>query len=339
MRHLALISVLAMNAACLPANWLFDDPSWDDDDDGWDDDEWDDDDEWEDDGEQDDPPSLDIELDTQNGIMGPSNTITVSVDDDDTLSLDVSLAFARNIDRQVDSGDRVTITGAELGEGYGDLLIEVFDRDGGNSSTSVEGLLIDLTAPLLEVEPCVLSASGKGDRGTLAAWIGDAWALGSVAVEVVPDNGGDIVVFADSFGDWPSTFGESWDWSYFSVNASELPVGRSLATYTVRDRAGNATSRSCDLFVDALPPVVTLEAELVDGFIYAAVSASDDDDTALPTGLVLRAGGADVAHGQAPSTSFVLDAADFPSGVLILEAAARDRAGNEGRSPIVALSL
>ncbi len=337
-RNVALIaSLIALSMSSTGCLWLLgidDDSSWDDeDDDEWDDEE----DDWEA-ADTDDPPTLEIELDAPNGIMGPDNTITVSVDDDDTVDLDVSLEFARNVDRTVQRGNGMTVTGAELGEGYGELFIAVVDRDGGFSSTSVEGLLVDLTPPLLEIEPCILAASGKGDRGTLAAWVGDAWALGSIAVEVVPDEG-DPVVRGDSFSDWPSTFGQSWDWSYFSVSANELPVGHSLATYTVRDRAGNASQRSCDLFVDALPPVVTLEAELIDGFIYAEVGANDDDVDSLPTGLTLHAGGAEVAHGQAPSTSFVLDAADFPAGVLILEATARDRAGNNGRSPIVALTL
>lgn len=335
-RNLTLMaSLMALSMSSTSCLWLLgidDDSSWDDEDD-WQEDE----DDWEE-VDVDDPPTLDIELDAPNGIMGPDNTITVSVDDDDTEDLDVSLAFARDVDRTVSRGNFMTATGSDLGEGYGELVIHVFDRDGGFSSTSVEGLLVDLTPPLLEIEPCILAASGKGDRGTLAAWVGDAWALGSVAVEIVPDEG-DAIVRGDSFGDWPSTFGQSWDWSYFSVSANELPVGHSVATYTVRDRAGNASQQTCDLFVDALPPVVTLEAELVDGFIYAEVGASDDDVDALPTGLTLRAGGAEVAHGQAPSTSFVLDAADFPAGVLILEATACDRAGNEGRSEIVALSL
>lgn len=341
MRTVALLLALAALSGCSPGClWLLGLNDSSDDDDDWETDE--DNEDWQA-GDTDDPPTIDIELDAPNGIMGPGNTITVSVDDDDTVALDVSFEFARNIDRTVDRGNFVTVTGADLGEGYGELFIDVVDRDGGFSSTSVEGLLVDLTPPLLEIEPCVLAASGKGDRGTLAAWVGDAWALGSVAVEIVPDDSdgapGVPFVRGDSFSDWPSTFGESWDWSYFSVHASELPVGRSLATYTVRDRAGNATSRSCDLFVDALPPVVTLDAQVVDGFIYAEVGATDDDVDALPSALSLHVGGVEVAQGQAPSTSFVLDRADFPAGILLLEATARDRAGNEGHSPLVALSL
>lgn len=312
---------------------------WDDNEDDWDAD-GDDDDDWEA-SDVDDPPELDVTIGVDDGVMGPADTISVFVDDDDTSTLEVNFEFAKDTSRDVDRGSSTTITGSTLGEGYGDLFIEVRDRDGGSDSVSVDGLLVDLTAPELEIEPCILAASGKGDRGTLAAWLGDAWALADVSLVVAPlsgTDGGGAVAFSESFVSWPSTFGESWDWSYFSVPASELPAGDSVASFTVRDRAGNTTTKQCDLFVDDSPPVVTLVAELVGGAIHATVSAVDDDAT-LPGSLVLYAGGAEVAHGQAPSTSFVLDAADFSSGDLALEGRAMDRAGNEGRSDIVLVEL
>lgn len=263
----------------------------------------------------------------------PEDTVTVFVDDDDTSVLDVELSFARTVRRDVGRGETAVITGASLGEGYGELLVDVVDGDGGFTSVSVLDLLVDLTAPSVEIEPCVVAASGEGARGTLAAWVGDAWALGAVEVAV-----GNEVIGAAAFPEWPATFGETWDWSYFSISGADLPIGRATATFTVTDRAGNQTSGACELLVDADPPVVTLSAALVGGAIHAEVGATDDDDE-LPGALVLSAGGVEVAHGQAPSTRFVLDAADFPAGELVLEAGARDRAGNEGRSAPLVVTL
>lgn len=332
-----LLFLLSMS---LPGCWWLA-PSWDgdagddDDDDGWSNE----DDDWEA-SDTDDPPelSVDVGVGGNDGVMGPDDTIAVFVDDDDTETLDVSFRFALSVRRDVDRGGSTTITGAEIGEGYGDLQIQVSDADGGNTSTAVEGLLVDLTPPSIEMEPCILAANGKGDRGTMAAWIGDAWALGDVTLVVAPQDGLDLApaVFTETFASWPATFGESWDWSFFSVSAAQLPAGSSTATYTVRDRAGNTTSRSCDLFVDGSPPVVTLAATLVDDEIQVDATAVDDD---AAFSLVLHAGGVEVAHGAPPSTRFVLDAADFASGELALEARATDRAGNEGRSQVVVLDI
>ncbi|OGQ10684.1 MAG: hypothetical protein A2138_02015 [Deltaproteobacteria bacterium RBG_16_71_12] len=344
----ALLALLALSAAPGCFGPLFIDDDRDDDDgcdpratngrcffvdrdgdgvDDLDDDDWD----------ADDPAEVEVAIATAEAALGPADVIVIDVLDDSSTVIDVQVTFAHTVWETVENGASSMITGAELGEGYGNVVVDAADDAGNVTTVTIGDVLVDLTPPVAEVSPCVIAADG----GEFTAWIGDAWALGSVELHVRGAGASETSTAASAaFPAWPSTFRTAWDWSYFAVPASALPVGAGDATLVVTDRVGNAAGFSCALVVDAVAPLVALAATIgADGVITATITTSDDvTDGALLT-VTLAARAVPLAESVGAVTTFTLDAADFASGPLPLEGRARDRAGNEGVSTVVAVDV
>ncbi len=276
---------------------------------------------------KDNPPSVDVTLLADESAIGPDGEVQIDTWDDLSSSVRLDVTFANTVSMDVPLGT-VTLTGAELGEGYGDIRAVAHDDDGGHTDVVTGRVLVDLTPPEIDLSPCIV-----GGDGALSAAVGDAWALGSIDLTVGDAN------FHEDFPQWPATLGSDWDWTLFEVPAAQLPAGATTATLIAIDHVGNETDATCDLLVDTSAPEVTLTASLDDdGVIHAIVSASDDDTGAEPS-LEVASRGAVLAEGSGPSTGFTLTAADFPAGPLPLEGRAIDRAGNVGVSAPVVLEI
>jgi hypothetical protein len=200
------------------------------------------------------PPQIDEILIADWPPMGPAGVITVEVRDDAGVA-SVLFEFAETVlfDTQDQRNVTLDVLGIELGEGLGDMVVTATDVDGTWARRTVEGLLVDLSAPEIDLLDTYIPASGP--EAVLFAWVSDAWILGDVTLEV----GGEVLTY--DFPDaYPSTLGQEWDYSLVSFEAGDLPLGSHLALLTVRDAAGNETSQSFDLVVDGTPPVASVAA-------------------------------------------------------------------------------
>jgi hypothetical protein len=279
-----------------------------------------------DDWDGDEPVELDVTMATAEPALGPTDEILVDAYDDTSNLIEVNVTFAQTSSTVVEGGaGSLSFTGAQLGEGYGEVVVDAYDSAGNRTTGTIGDVLVDLTPPVAEVSSCLIAADGE-----FSAWIGDGWALGSVELRV-----GDGAAASETFHDWPASFRDAWDWSYFSVPASALPVGEGEATLVVTDRVGNVATYACALVVDVAPPIVALDAAIdAFGVITATITASDDVTEGALLALTLAARAVPLAESAGATTTFTLDGADFVSGPLPLEGRARDRAGNEGASTV-----
>lgn len=280
------------------------------------------------------PPQIDEILIADWPPMGPAGVITVEVRDDAGVA-SVLFEFAETVlfDTQDQRNVTLDVLGIELGEGLGDMVVTATDVDGTWARRTVEGLLVDLSAPEIDLLDTYIPASGP--EAVLFAWVSDAWILGDVTLEV----GGEVLTY--DFPDaYPSTLGQEWDYSLVSFEAGDLPLGSHLALLTVRDAAGNETSQSFDLVVDGTPPVASVAApsdgEHVSGVF--AVQASGADDLG-PVSLEVSLGGVLAATAPGPSALVTIDASDFLPGPIELSVVAVDPAGNRSAPAIVSLVI
>ncbi|MGI5860996.1 MAG: hypothetical protein ACOX6T_02945 [Myxococcales bacterium] len=113
------------------------------------------------------------------------------------------------------------------------------------------------------------------------------------------------------------------------LKADELPEGFAEASLRVADGAGNETVRDFELLVDRTAPTVGIVAPVggtrVSGVFEVEVVA---EDNLGPTSVMLRASGSAIAEVSGPDGKLAVDASLFPAGPLMIEAVARDAAGN-----------
>jgi hypothetical protein len=221
-------------------------------------------------------------------------------------------------------------TGAELGEGYGELTVRAVDVSGGFAERKVTDLLVDLSPPIYALGRTVIPASGEGARFEL--WVADAWVLGEVTLEFQHRT----VTHTFEPG-YPSTLGKEWDQSLVSFAAGELLAGKGPAFIQIRDAAGNVTADSFTLHVDAVPPELHLirpvAGERVSGTFQVEVAAADSGDG--PVWVELFAGGAPLGDTVGGDSSVVtLDAGELVRGPLTLSVVARDQAGNQTKTSV-----
>jgi hypothetical protein len=274
-----------------------------------------------------------VQVDPNVAVNG-STAVNVHVEDDGTI-LSLSATFASTITKTLNGGEDgtsgdFTLTGAELGEGLGDLVIVVSDDTGATATQTIVDLVVDLTPPAIALEPCVLNATGQGPRGAFQAWVGDAWALSAVALLVDDEPIVDV-----AFDEWPATLGTAWDWSYVSFASNELPTGAHDALLTVTDKGGNVTEAACDLVVDGNAPVVSATVTAGADIVVDASATDLEGDVSLD----VVAGGFALASAPGPSAQFTLHPGDFPAGELAIYVLARDAAGNEGASPVTTVVI
>lgn len=264
--------------------------------------------------------SFDFEWEDQDRPVRADDAIRLDVFSE-TDGFTVTISFAEEIIRTF-TGTRgvVEVTGAELGEGMGTLVMEARNLDGVLASQRVQNFLVDLTPPVVEVETAILNGSGTGDLGLFRAWVGDAWVLSSAELWV-----GNELLAHEDFEGWPASLGQSWDWSLFTVPSDLLPTGPLDAALIVHDRAGNRTAHLFSLLVDDTPPEGSLSiAHTVD---HAVVTLTGSDDQAGELDLSLVVGGIEMATAVGNSTTFLVDREGFALGTLV-QALVTDAAGN-----------
>lgn len=252
----------------------------------------------------------------------------VAVTADAPNGLDFARFSFRNVvdhDFPFTTSGTVSATGAELGEGLGNLVVRVTGSDGAFSEKTVQNLLVDLSPPSAFFDKTVLPA----DSGSLNFWIGDAWVVSGYEISI-DGNVIDSTILEEGY---PETLGVEWDFSYVTIPAEYFPLGTSLADVLVFDAAGNAATIQIPLTIDGVPPEVGIpspsEGDVLDGTFDVTVTATDD--TALPATIEISIGGALVATGASPTTTITFSTSEFPAGPTEIRAVAVDEAGN--RSP------
>lgn len=271
------------------------------------------------------PPTVTISIPEWPPI-GETGRVGVTADAPNGLS---SARFSfRNVvvrDFGFTTSGTVSATGAELGEGLGDLVVRVTGTDSAFSEKTVQNLLVDLSSPNAFFDKTVLPAAA----GSLSFWIGDAWVVSGYEISI----DGNVIDSAVLEEGYPETLGVEWDFSYVTIPTELFPLGTSLADVLVFDAAGNSTTLQIPLTIDGVPPEVGIpspnEGDVLDGTFDVTVNASDD--TALPATIEISIGGALVATGTSPSTTITFSSAEFPAGPTEIRAVAVDEAGN--RSP------
>lgn len=265
--------------------------------------------------------------------LGPQGTVTITVTDDRMLS-EVELFFAKSSKQFLGgSFQTFTVTGSELGEGYGDLMVRATDSNGGWAERSVTNLLVDLTPPTIQLFDTTVPATGGDAR--VDFWVSDAWVLGTVVLEF--GNARLVHKFPEGY---PSTLGEQWDSSLVSFDARVLPAQRDTATVTAIDAAGNYHSETFELYVDGDPPVVAITSPapdaVVSGRFDIVIDASDPGGG--PIWVEITAGGAPMATASGPAI-VTLDAGELPAGLIDIAAWAVDEAGNESEPASVMVEV
>jgi hypothetical protein len=261
--------------------------------------------------------------------VGPSASVTVHAEAEAGLA-SLSYQFARGGTVWIyGTTGSVVLTGGMLGEGFGTLFVDVYDSRGGWARTTVESLLVDLSPPEIYFGATVLPPGG-----TLDAWVGDAWVLGSAELSV-----GDRTVVEDFPDVYPGTFGTAWDYALVRFPLEGLPEGEQRVVLTARDAAGNVATQGVDLVVDGTPPAVEIASPepgaSVAGFFPVDVHA--EDDRGGEVWIDLRLAGGLVASAPGPDLRIEIDASDFVPGTIDLEAIACDEAGNCSPPAVVAL--
>jgi hypothetical protein len=263
--------------------------------------------------------------------LGPTGQLTANLRDDRGLSR-VDFDFNHHVSRTLAGGslESVTVTGEELGEGFGTLQIRAFDFEGGTATRAVTDLLVDLTPPKAELGKTVVRA--KDDH--LELWVADAWVLGAVTLGFQGST--QQHVFDEIY---PSTLGEAWDYSLVKFASESLVEGEDTAELTVTDAAGNTATYSFVLTVDGTPPVVSIQqpaaGSVVSGPFAVTISASDAQQGSV--WLSIEVDGTPLATAVGPLASVAVDAGELTPGAATLVVRAHDEAGNVGitERPIV----
>jgi hypothetical protein len=273
--------------------------------------------------------SFDFEWKDQDRPLRGDDVIRLDVFSE-TAGFTVRVRFGNDIFRTFSGTTGVLeVSGADLGEGMGTLVMDARNVDGVVASQRVQNFLVDLTPPVVEVETPLLNGSGTGDFGRFDAWVGDAWVLSSVELWI-----DDEQIAHEDFSGWPASLGHSWDWSLFGVPSDVLPKGPLDALLVVIDRAGNRVEHAFSLLVDDTPPDSALSITHTVDHAVVTLTGSDDQPGALALALVV--GGVEVANAVGNSTTFLVDRAGFALGTLV-QARVTDAAGNSTLSPGVPL--
>ncbi|MBW2453880.1 MAG: hypothetical protein JRI68_05200 [Deltaproteobacteria bacterium] len=262
--------------------------------------------------------------------LGESDAIHVEVSDDVGLR-QLIFSFRNEVFRSLSGNSAsVSVTGGELGEGFGTLEVYLEDTEGASRTRTVEDLLVDLSPPEITLGDTVLGAQ----EDHLEAWVGDAWVIGKAELTV-----GAIVVEHDFDDGYPPTLGEAWDYSLVKFSVAGLPQGVHEASLTAFDAAGNETTEPFTLTIDSIAPTVQIvsppNGTVVTGMFEVTVHAIDL--TSGPVWIELTIGGTPAATAVGPQATVLLNAAELTPGPTELCAIAHDEAGNP--SQLVTIDL
>jgi hypothetical protein len=268
--------------------------------------------------------------------LGPKGSVTATVSDDTSLSR-VEASFKNHPTKHVGgTAQTVAFTGAELGEGFGTLRLTVHDSQGAWAKREVDKLLVDLTPPQVQIGKRTLRPGTAGPDGELELWVGDAWVLGKVELSFR----GQQLRFELPHV-YPATLGKAWDVSRVAFEASSLPVGSGTAVLVVTDAAGNSTTQSFTLTIDATPPSVSIPSPTPESSVTGAfeVRVSASDPGGGPVSIEVSVGGSEVATVAGPAATVWVQAEDFASGDLDVAAVAIDEAGNRSEPARVGVQV
>jgi hypothetical protein len=253
--------------------------------------------------------------------MGPNGSVLVKVTDPDANLQALSFQFKHTLLRSLSGGfAAVSVTGAELGEGYGKLSVTATDTTSAYATRNVDNLLVDLTPPKITLGKTVVAADGE-----LELWVGDAWILGKVELSFA----GKSLTHTFDPG-YPGTLGTTWDYSLVKFPMAALPHGPGQAAIVATDAAGNSAVESFELLIDGEPPSVAItapaEGASLSGVISVQLSASDPGGG--PVWLELSLGGTPIGTATGPTATLKLDTSELVPGPATLVATASDQAGN-----------
>jgi hypothetical protein len=253
---------------------------------------------------------------------GPATEITAWLNDDEGMT-DGQFVFASTVPFAVSgTAASVTVTGAQLGEGYGTMAVIVWDEDDSVAQQLVTNLLVDLSPPEGELLQSVFQRAEGAD---VLLWVGDAWVLGGAELTF---NG---VTQAYSFEEgYPSTLGEEWDTSLITLPSMAFPEGAGKAVLRVWDAAGNQAFFEVDLTLDGTPPVAGITSpapdSTVSGLVTIEVTGADEGKD--PVQIDVFVAGTPIATLPGPSGEVTVDVSELAKGKVTIEALARDAAGN-----------
>lgn len=270
--------------------------------------------------------------------MNKGGFVDVSITDDQP-SARVTAVFRGSSVKSLSSTDKsgtIRFFGAELGEGLGDLRVTACDAERACRERRVEKLLVDMTPPDIELESEVVSPLATGIAGDVAVWVRDGWVLGSVEITYQGKT-----LTHDFPHAYPSTLGVKPDISRVGFPAKSLPTGNGSLVIKATDAAGNASSKTVKLRIDATPPIVKMTEPAagakVQGSFIVRVEATDEGGQ-VPT-VDVFVGGSRVLAGVLPSSPFVIDTSTLTPGIHEVRAVARDDAGNESVTADVAIEV
>ena len=277
-------------------------------------------------GPGDGPPELRVTLPDW-PPLGPASTFELDATDD--VGLDrAEFSFLNDFTIPLSGTQQIVdVASTSLGEGFGTMVVAVWDRNGSFREQTVTDLLVDLSPPLLEVPGTLFAAANV--EPILELWVADTWVLGTVEIEV------DGNTMTHSFEEgYPATLGTEWDASLVKFSLANAPAGDTAAVLIATDAAGNSLRQDLILSIDAEAPTIEVIAPRqggpmveVSGSFEVVIEARDDRSSA--TQIELRFGETPVASALGPRATLVLDAGEFPLGALELEAVAMDAAGNQ----------
>ncbi|GMV12015.1 MAG: hypothetical protein HS104_38790 [Polyangiaceae bacterium] len=254
--------------------------------------------------------------------VGPSGVVTVKVSDIDGDLSSVHVSFQKPVMRSV-SGSLATleIGGPELGEGYGVLTVMLWDATGKSSTRTVSNVLVDLTPPKIVLGQTVVSSQGE-----LELWVGDAWILGQVRLEV----GGQVLSHVFEPG-WPETLGKTWDYSLVKFPMAGLPAQKGAAKLVATDAAGNTKTESFTLDIDATAPLVSIVSP-AEGAALAGVATiiiESSDAGGGPVWVDVSLGGTPLGSLGGGKQVLSVNTAELLPGAHPLVVTATDQAGNQ----------
>ncbi len=242
-------------------------------------------------------------------VKEPTTVITLSVKGLEKLDAVVVTLDGRDVtSTSTRSGEVLSFTARDLAEGEHDIT---FSAASGNLlRRQVSGqwrFTVDTVVPVIEL-----------DSGLERGFINSSPAIFKGSTEpsaIVSVTSGTLKASAVAGAD-----------GGYAVTAP-LPEGPSTATIAVADRAGNATSKVLDVFVDAVPPtlaVTELPRTLPKAKARVVVDAKDQLGT--PTVTILLDG--EKMRARKQGTKTVLSVADLAEGRHTLTVSAADKGGN-----------
>ena len=266
--------------------------------------------------------------------VGPSHIIQATVESPSGVPLDsIQFQFRHTVTKpSFGVVDQVMVSGAELGEGMGQLTIRATDALWRQATRRVNELVVDLSPPEIITGETILR---HGQDSVIELYLADAWVIGGMRFDMAG------VILEKEFEEgWPATLGTEWDLSLVQFDTSAFPEGEHEAAITAWDAAGNIRTMALDLRLDGTAPTAAITSPQPGSTLSGSFDVGlSGDDAGQPVWLELSVGGTPVATAVGPNATVTLDASEFTPGVQTLEAVAYDEAGNASAPVTISVTL